>query len=124
MTDPTPWSHILRLSDLGGRRDSVFDLSPDAPTRQSLAADLDISGIKKLRFQGSLSPINQRDWQLTATIGATVVQPCVVTLALVSTRIDATITRQYLAEFEHPTTTGEIEMPEDDTAEPLPVSLD
>jgi len=47
-----------------------------------------------------------------------VVQPCVVTLEPVTTRIDADITRRFIHDFELPDE-EEVEMPEDDTTEPL-----
>ena len=63
------------------------------------------------------------DWRLEAELGATVVQPCVVTLAPVTTRIDRPVTRRYLAHMPAPGP-GETEMPEDETAEPLPGAVD
>jgi len=124
MSNPALWSHILRLSDLGQRRETNFDLVPGAATRAELAGDLGLSAVKKLRFQGVLTPQGRQDWVLSARLGATVVQPCVVTLAPVSTRIDTAITRRYLADMALPDTGGEVEMPDDDTAEPLPAALD
>jgi uncharacterized metal-binding protein YceD (DUF177 family) len=52
-----------------------------------------------------------------------VVQPCVVTAEPVTTRLDETVERRYLADLEEPTG-EEAEMPEDDTLEPVPVVLD
>ncbi|NCO21115.1 MAG: DUF177 domain-containing protein [Rhodobacterales bacterium] len=124
MSHPTPWSHILRLSDLGHRRETAFDLVPDTVAMAELASDLGIDAVRKLRFRGTLTPQGRHDWALSAHLGATVVQPCVVTLAPVTTRIDATVTRRYLADMALPDTAGEVEMPEDDTAEPLSATLD
>jgi uncharacterized metal-binding protein YceD (DUF177 family) len=84
---------------------------------------LGIRAIRKLRFDARLSPRGKRDWVLRADLGATVVQDCVATLAPVTTRIDEPVTRCYLSDYETPEA-GEIEMPEDDTAEPLPDTLD
>ena len=56
-------------------------------------------------------------------LGATVTQACVVTLAPVITRIEETVTRRYLADMPEPEG-EEVEMPEDDSAEPLPVIID
>ncbi len=64
-----------------------------------------------------------RDWRLEAKLGATVVQPCVVTAEPVTTRIDDPVTRRYLAQMPEPQG-DEVEMPEDDSAEPLPDVLD
>ena len=114
---------IIRLSDLSSRTSTGFELSPNADERAAIAHALGIPGIKKLRFAGTLTPKGKQDWDLAADLGATVTQECVVTLDPVSTRIDETVARTYLAQMpEDPT--GETEMPEDDTEEALPESLD
>ena len=113
----------LRISDLATRKVTEFTLTPDADERAAVADALGIIGIKKLRFEGELRPQGKADWVLNATLGATVVQPCVVTLDPVSTRIDEEIARSYVAGLPEPTA-GEAEMPEDDSVEPLPVTLD
>lgn len=115
--------HPLRIADLSTRRDTTFDLAPSAPEREAVAAALDIIGVKKLTFSGTLAPVERRDWRLEGTLGATVVQPCVVTLAPVTTRIDEAVVRQYMADLPAPTG-GEEEMPEDDSIEELPATLD
>ena len=116
-------SSIIRLADLPNRKATEFTISPTAEERAAIATALEILGVKKLRFAGTLTPIGKRDWQLQAELGATVSQACVVTLDPVSTRIDEKIARTYLADMpEDPT--GETEMPEDDTEEALPETLD
>lgn len=102
---------------------------PDAAARAEIAAALDLLGLRKLRLAGALHPEGARDWRLEATLGATVVQPCVVTLAPVTTRIDAPVLRRYLAAPPgpgpaDPEAGGEVEMPEDDSIEALPDRLD
>lgn len=118
--DPRPF----RLSDLTRRAPRAFRIEPDAARRAALAADLGIEEIRKLRFEGELVPEGRSDWRLDARLGATVVQACVVTLAPVVTRIDETVVRRYLADWSEPEPGSEIEMPEDDTAEPLPTTID
>lgn len=113
----------LRLADLAGRHDTDFALAPDANARAAIADALGIVGIRKLRFDGALTPQGRKDWVLTASLGATVVQNCVVTLAPVTTRIDEKIIRRYQAEMPEITGT-EVEMPDDDTVEPLPDTID
>jgi len=82
-----------------------------------------LTGLRKVRLEGDLHPEGKRDWRLVARIGATMVQPCVVTLEPVTTRIDADLLRQYRAQLPDPSG-DEMEMPEDDTIEPLPAQLD
>jgi len=117
-----PTSH-LRLADLATRKPTPFELVPTAQERAAIANDLDIVGIKKLRFAGTLSPQGRKDWTLNAELGATVVQSCVVTLDPVTTRIDEPLIRHYMAELPE-IEAAEIEMPVDDTVEDLPETLD
>jgi uncharacterized metal-binding protein YceD (DUF177 family) len=115
--------HIVRLSDLAGRQETRFDLQPDAQGRAAIADALGIPAVRKLKLAGRLVPVAARDWRLEAHLGATVVQDCVATLAPVTTRLDDDLVRHYLADMPAPGP-GEVEMPEDDSAEPLPVTLD
>lgn len=108
----------------GSVRDVVeFALKPDAEARAALAGYLGIRGIKKLTFIGRLRPLEKRDLVLEAVIGATVVQNCVVTGDPVTTRLDEPVERRYLAELPEPTG-DEVEMPEDENADPLPATLE
>lgn len=118
-----PDTTLFRLADLGTGAPTPFDLRPDAERMRALADTLGLDGLRKLRLAGKLTPEGRRDWRLEATLGATVVQPCVITLAPVTTRIDAPVTRTYTAAFAAPEA-GETEMPEDDSAEPLPEAID
>ncbi|MEX5728471.1 uncharacterized metal-binding protein YceD (DUF177 family) [Rhodovulum iodosum] len=100
-----------------------FSIVPDAEARAALADRLGLSALRKLRFEGRLMPENRADWQLEGRLGATVVQPCTVTLDPVTTRIDETVVRRYRAGMAEPEG-EEAEMPEDDTEEPLPEIID
>ncbi len=118
---PKTQDTIIALNDL--KREIDFDLSPGAEDRTKIAEDLDFQGIRKLRFEGKLVPDGKSDWVLTARLGATIIQSCVVTLDPVTTRIDTDIRRAYRADFKDPDTANEVEMPEDDTEEALPATL-
>lgn len=112
----------IRLADPAPRLVTPFTLTVSADDRTRLAEELGISGIKKLAFEGKLTPQGRNDWHLDAKLGATVVQPCVVTLAPVTTRIDEPVTRRYTTHLPE-MSGGEEEMPDDDI-EPLPQYLD
>ena len=114
---------LIRMSDLKHRQPTKVTLEPDANGRLAVAQELDILAVKKLRLTGTLSPLGRRDWQLDAVLGATVVQACIITLAPVTTRIEEPVIRRYLADIDQPGP-GEVEMPDDDTLEPLPIDLD
>ncbi len=117
-------SHRLRLRDLPRTRPTEFEISPDAPERAAIAADLGIEGVRKLRFAGQLVPQGREDWEIQATLGATVVQSCVVTLAPVATRIDETLNRRLVADLPVPgAEVDEVEVPQEDV-DALPETLD
>jgi uncharacterized metal-binding protein YceD (DUF177 family) len=119
-----PAPRTFRSADLARRQPLDFALAPDAEARAALARTLGATGIAKLAFTGTVAPQGQGDWRLEARLSATVVQPCVVTLDPVTTRIDETVVRRYLARWDEPEAGSESEMPEDDTAEPLPAVID
>jgi uncharacterized metal-binding protein YceD (DUF177 family) len=114
---------VFRISDLSQNAPTVFDLAPDPDHMAALANDMGLLALRKLRFRGEIRALGKRDWELTATLGATVDQSCVVTLDPVTTRIDAPVERRYLAEMPEPEG-DEVEMPEDDTIEPLGSVID
>ncbi|GIT90491.1 hypothetical protein JANAI62_00270 [Jannaschia pagri] len=116
-------SHRLRLADLPQRRATHVRLVPDSGALTELADQFDVSELRKVRFEGTLAPLAGKSWVFDGTLGATVVQPCRVTGDPVTTRIDEPVQRRYLADFETPEA-EEAEMPEDDTAEPLPDVID
>ncbi|KAA0920728.1 DUF177 domain-containing protein [Aquicoccus porphyridii] len=110
----------FRVADLSHKAPTSFELRPDAATLEAIARELGLRDLRKLAFAGTLRAEGRRDWRLDARLGATVVQSCVVTLAPVTTRIDEDVTRRYLARMPEDEVTGdEIEMPEDDTIDPL-----
>ncbi|MEJ6402225.1 YceD family protein [Yoonia sp. 2307UL14-13] len=113
----------MRLSDLTTRGATPFSLVPTADERKAIADALGIAGVKKLSFSGQLEPVGKSDWALDAVLGATVVQACVISLIPVTTRIDEGVNRRYMTDLPQ-VTTGEIEMPQDDTIDPLPAALD
>ncbi|WP_375173063.1 DUF177 domain-containing protein [Pseudooceanicola sp.] len=124
---PTEQTRV-RLADLNDRTGLEFDLRPD--DLEGMAQELELLDLRKVRFQGALRPDGKRGWRLEARLGATVVQPCVVTLAPVTTRIEEEVLRRYRPDFDRITAEqterdGEgVPMPEDETLEPLPAEID
>lgn len=113
----------LRPADLPRGRPTAIAIAPDAAARAALAADLGIEAVTSLRLKGELRPTGRADWELEARLEAEVVQPCVVSLAPVRSRIDAPVRRRFLAAMPTPPA-GETEMPEDDSAEQLGPVID
>ncbi len=120
------WPRLsYKVAELPKSRDVSFSLIPDASARAAIAADLDLLGLRKLRFEGTLGDDGKRNWVLSGKLGATVIQACVVSLAPVTTRIDVDVTRRFLAEMpEIDPEESEIEMDEDDSIDPLGSEID
>ncbi|APE43741.1 hypothetical protein BOO69_10190 [Sulfitobacter alexandrii] len=123
MSPKPPSATALRVAELSQGSENVFALRPEKDRLAQIAQELDLSALRKLSFEGKVSPLGRDDWELTGTLGATVVQPCVVTLEPVTTRVDTQVVRRYLADYVEPEE-PEVEMPEDDTSEPLGAWID
>ena len=121
MTDRSP--DVLRMADLTGNRRRTFDLRPDAEVCAALATELGLLGLDAPRLHGELRPTGRADVALEARLEARAVQACVVSLAPVPCSIDVPVRRLYVADWQDPEG-DEIEMPEDDTREPMPEWLD
>ena len=124
MNDHSQTPPVYRINELSAHKPHRFSIAPDAPARARLARELGITGIRKLSFQGTLEADGNSDWKLEATLGATVIQPCVVTLEPVVTRIDRQVLRRFIAGLAPPQEGEETEMPEDETIEALPDEID
>lgn len=85
---------------------------------KALAESLDLLDLRKLRVEVTLSPRGKSDWNMSVRWGATVVQPCVISLLPVSTRLEETDELTYTAHMPE-IMESEAEMPEDDGLEPL-----
>lgn len=123
MSPRPPSDTAMRVADLRANGDHGFNLRPNKDELTHIAAALDLSTIRKLSFEGHLKPVGKTDWRLSARLGATIVQPCVVTLEPVMTRIDIDVVRTFVAEFDDPDE-PEVEMTEDETTEPLGAWID
>lgn len=116
----------LQVSSLSQNKPTRFTLIPDEPTRRAIAQELDISALKKLRFEGEITPEGKRGFSLSGMLGATVVQACVVTLAPVTLRIDERVSLSFVppAQLEKFAEASEVEMPDDDRTEALGEVID
>jgi len=119
-----PFSRPVRLDRLNRAQAFDFDEVPDQETRAALADVLDARSVSKMRFAGVLAPVGDAGWRLDATLGASVVQTCVATLAPVKARVDQKVTRLFLP--AEGTVVAEIDIdPEDEEEiEDLPRELD
>lgn len=113
----------VSVASLNGRKTRAILIEPDAATCAEVARFLGLSGLRKFRFHGQLAPLAAQDWELSGSLGATVVQPCGVTLAPVTTRIDERVTRRFIADWSEPEG-DEVEMTVDDRLDPLGQQID
>lgn len=97
-------------------------LRPDGEWTRALVQEMALLDLRKMRMDVQIVPCDG-GFTLTGHLGATVVQPCVVTLAPVTTRIEAPVLRSYQRELPEPEG-DEAEMPEDDSLEPLGAVID
>jgi uncharacterized metal-binding protein YceD (DUF177 family) len=113
----------LKVARLSQAAPTPFEIQPEAAARAALAAELGLLRLPRLRFVGRVAPLAGGGWELAAELGATVVQPCGVTLEPVTTRIDERVLRRFLPDLPEPAA-GEAELPEDVDAEPLGATID
>lgn len=114
---------IFRTGALSTRKPTRFDLAPDAEARAAIARDIGLLDLPRLRLKGEIRPAGARDFVLDAMLDAVVEQPCGVTLAPVRSKLDEAVLRRYVADWTAPSG-EEIEMPEDDSEEPMPEVID
>lgn len=114
---------VIGRAPLAARAPLDLSYVPDERARATLAGELGVDALRRPRLRGRLVPEGQDDWRLEARVAASVVQPCVVTLAPVTTRIETRVQRRYLARPPAPPP-GETEMPGDDSTEPLGRTID
>ena len=115
----------IKVSKLSPKAPFPFDLQPESADLAKLQEDLSLLGLRKLRLTGEISAAGATAWALDATLGATVVQPCGVTLDPVTTRLDEPVARIFVKHWLEEADLGEeVEMPEDDSLEPLGEEID
>lgn len=120
-----PSDAAMRVSTLPKNAPTRFALTPEAAEMDALAQALELSALRKLSFRGEVRPAGKHDWVLSGHLGATVVQPCSLTLAPVTTRIEEQVTRRFTPHLpEEDSDAEEVEMPEDETLERLGTHID
>lgn len=112
----------FRVAHLNPRQPTEFRITPDAATRAALAQELDLTDLANLHFEGRITAEGADAWKVAGKLSARVVQPCVVTLAPVTTAITEDVERYYSPHIVQPED-DEVEIPEDDV-EPLGQYID
>jgi len=94
--DNPDFARVIELRQLRDLEEFDFDIAPTDAEAVALARLLGANTVRKVRFVGRLEPAGRGGWRLEGRLGATVVQPCVVTLEPVTTRIDQPVRRTWL----------------------------
>jgi uncharacterized metal-binding protein YceD (DUF177 family) len=115
----------LKLKHLVQNRGATFDLAFSEDLISEIVQQLDLLNLRKAKFIGTVISVGKGDWVLTGTLGATVEQPCSLTLVSVRTRIDATVIRNFRRSLvKLPDEGSDNEIPDDDSEEPLEDNID
>jgi uncharacterized metal-binding protein YceD (DUF177 family) len=122
MTDSKPRQSRFRVAHLNPRQPTQFLLAPDAAMREALAAELGLLALPKLRFSGRIQAVAREAWEVTGRLSARVIQPCVVTLAPVTTNLDEPVHRVFSPHVATPE--GDDTEMADDELEPLGQYID
>jgi uncharacterized metal-binding protein YceD (DUF177 family) len=119
------FARVLELRQLRDLESFDFDIAPTEAEAAALARLLGANAVRKLRFAGRLEPAGRGGWRLDGRLGATVVQPCVVTLEPVTTRIDQPVRRTWLPDAgRSPLAEVVVDVDADDEPEPLGERID
>jgi uncharacterized metal-binding protein YceD (DUF177 family) len=124
MSDSAPSRPTLfRTAALSPRKPTRFFYRPDAAERAVLAKDLGLLALHALDLTGEIRPAGRDELVLEANLTARADQPCSVTLAAVPATVTELVRRRYIAGLTLPDD-DEVEMPEDDSIEPMPDVID
>lgn len=97
---PLPFRRPIPVGRLSRGHAESFDISPHPDEIPEIARFMGLEALNALRFRGELVPVDKDGWRIDARLEAEIVQGCVVTLAPVTNRIDAPVTRSYVPEEE------------------------
>ena len=113
----------IRLSDIRKTGELRFEAQIKVAELDALRELLELVKLSKVTFSGVFEAEPNGDVILTGKIGATVVQPCSVTLEPVTTRIDSKVARRFVVVTTTEDAGGETELKEDDPEDLLPESF-
>lgn len=122
--DNPDFARVIEVRTLSAVDGLDFDIAPTPEEAAALTRLLGAQAVRKLRFAGHLAPLDKGGWALDGTLGATVVQTCVVTLEPVTTRVDQAVRRRFLPAPGLRAAELVVDPAEDDEIEPLGERID
>ena len=117
-------SNILIVAELSQNKPYKFSLNWESPELNAYLTPMDLRSLSKVTIIGQIKAEGGKNWYLTAKVGATAVQSCVITVEDIKTRLDVNISRRYFADFESYEATLTSEEVLDDEAEAVPEKID
>ncbi|MBL4806014.1 MAG: DUF177 domain-containing protein [Rhodobacteraceae bacterium] len=120
--ETSPFSRPYEVDTLPANRIIKFDLSPSVAEAEAIAAQLGLTGLKKMRISGAITPMGTKSWVVDADLGATVSQTCVISADPIRTRIDIAVRVKFIPEDKIDYDTPESEL--DDEVEALGKFID
>ena len=85
----------LELRHLVQNRGVNFNLDFSEALITSVVQQYELIKLQKASFLGTILPVGQGGWVLSGRLGASIEQPCSLTLLPVRTRIDTQVTRNF-----------------------------
>jgi uncharacterized metal-binding protein YceD (DUF177 family) len=116
-------SNPFSVSALSPKKPTRFDVTATAVDLLKMTAFFEIISVKTFKFRGEITPKDKYDFVLIGHLVATVEQACIISLEPVFTKITEEVTLTYLCSMPIPDA-DDVEIPEDDTLEPLPENID
>ena len=116
--------NILIVAELSQNKPYKFSLKWEQPELNAYLAPMDLRALSKVTIIGQIVAEGGKNWYLSAKVGATAVQTCVITMEDIKTRLDKNISRRYFADFESYEVTLTSEEVLDDEAEAVPEKID
>lgn len=115
---------VISMADIPKGSTRRFDLTFDDQHLQAALETLGLLEIRKARITGTLAPEGRKNWRLQAEVGASLSQACVLTLMPVKARIDTSVNRLFLTDWEEPEGDSVMEMTMDEDSDPLGEEID
>ncbi len=119
-TNTHPFERPIEVDRLRANTAFAFDEAPGEAEAEAIREAIGLRGLRKMRFQGEISPLGKRGWRVTGVLGASVTQECVVSLEPIKTRIETPVSLRFLPDsmIEHETPEDILE---DDIEELTPI---
>ncbi|MDG2474660.1 MAG: hypothetical protein P8M50_05195 [Paracoccaceae bacterium] len=98
MNLPNPIKLVVPLTDLQKTKKFKFNHSCSLEELSDLTEILRVKKLKKFSFKGQFIQSSKMNYTLQASLQATLLQPCVISLSTVKIKIDRTIEQYYSVE--------------------------